>query len=91
MKDFEASLDFLWISRTSAELFTMTSMPPDPKTVRQKALLVIKARREHNDDDAEQGNFFPSGIENEVIFQEITGKLLQNLYNSCQVSQLKTI
>jgi dynein heavy chain len=84
MRDFEASLDFLWISRSSAELFTMTSMPPDPKTVRQKALLVIKARRETNDDDAEQGNFFPGGIENEVIFQEITGKLLQNLYSSCQ-------
>ena len=66
-------------------MFSFASMPPDPKAIKGKALLVIKARREHDDDD-EGGDFFPSGIENEVIFQEITGKLLQNLYTSCQVS-----
>lgn len=29
---------------------------------------------------------FPTGIEKEVIFMEITGKLLLNLYASCHVS-----
>lgn len=86
MKDFEASLDFLFITKVSTEMMTFSSMPPDPVTIKQKALLCIKARREHDDDDGD-GDFFPTGIENEVIFQEITGKLLSNLYASCQVSK----
>ena len=84
MKDFEAGLDFLFITQTSSEMMTMASMPPDPATIKRKALLVIKARQES--DDYEEGVFFPTGIEKEVIFMEITGKLLSNLYSSCQVS-----
>ena len=65
-------------------MLTMSCGAPDPKTVKRKALLLIKARKETDDDDA--ADFFPTGIENEVIFMEITGKLLHNLYSTCQVS-----
>jgi dynein heavy chain len=82
MKDFEASLDFMFVTQSSADMMTMANMPPDPKTIKRKALLVIKARKERDDDD--DGEFFPTGIEKEVIFMEITGKLLSNLYTSCQ-------
>lgn len=90
MKDFEASLEFLWITPASTEMITMSSMPPDPKTIKRKALLCIKARQEL-EELGEDGEFFPTGIEKEVIFMEITGKLLTNLYSSCQVSQFELI
>ena len=85
MRDFEAGLDFLWITQASADRMTMAAGPPDPKTIKRKALLCIKARQEV-DELGEDGQFFPNGIEKEVIFMEITGKLLSNLYASCQVS-----
>lgn len=47
--------------------------------------MLIKARQDE-DDDADGTNMFPTGIENEVVFMEITGKTLQNLYSSCKVS-----
>ena len=56
MKDFEAGSDFLFISKKSADMVAMTSFPPDPKTIKQKALLLIKARTEdaaEPDPDAE--------------------------------------
>ena len=70
---------------TSSDMVTFTTAPPDPKTIKRKALLLIKARQEE-DDDADGTNMFPTGIENEVVFMEITGKTLQNLYSSCKVS-----
>ena len=84
MKDFEMTAPFLFISQTSAEMMTISAGPPDPKTIKRKALLVIKARQEP--EDFEDGNMFPSGIEKEVVFMEITGKILTNLYSSCHVS-----
>ena len=86
MKDFETGLEFLFITMASSDMVTMASMPPDPRMVKRKALLVIKARQESDLDDEDVGNFFPTGIENEVVFMEITGKTLGNLYSSCQVS-----
>ena len=59
--------------------------PADPKTIKRKALLCIKARQQ-DDDDVDPDNKFPTGIDNEVVFMEITGKLLKNLYDQCQVS-----
>ena len=68
-------------------MITMLTMCPDPKNIKSKGLLLIKARQElEDDDDGGVNNFFPSGIENEVVFMEITGKTLSNLYSSCQVS-----
>lgn len=66
-------------------MITFSASAPDPKNLKKKALLVMKAREELNDDYGENG-FFPSGIENEVVFQEITGKCLSNLHAQCQVS-----
>lgn len=66
-------------------MITLSASAPDPKNLKKKALLVMKAREELNDDYGENG-FFPSGIENEVVFQEITGKCLSNLHAQCQVS-----
>ena len=86
MKDFQAGLDFLFITQTSADMLSMATMPPDPKLVKKKALLLIKARQETDEDEQEVGNFFPTGIEKEVVFMEITGKILTNLYSSCHVS-----
>mgnify|MGYP000288799243 FL=1 len=89
MKDFELGHDFLWITMSSSDMITFATNPPDPKTIKRKALLLIKARREEDDDeDPDPNNMIPTGIDNEVIFMEITGKTLQNLYSSCQVSAL---
>ena len=92
MKDFEAGSDFLFISQKSADMVTMSSYPPDPKTIKRKALLLIKARSEveaeGGDEDEEASEAFPTGIHNEVVFMEVTGKILSNLYSSCQVSFL---
>lgn len=57
--------------------------PPNPHTIKKKCLVLVKAR-EQLDEDAD--SYFPSGIKNEVVFMEITGKTLQNLYLTCQVS-----
>ena len=86
MKDFQCNLDFLFIVQQSADKISMMTMPPDPKTVKKKALLLIKARQDIDEEDEAAGNFFPTGIEKEVIFMEITGKLLGNLYAACSVS-----
>lgn len=68
-------------------MITMTAETPAPSMIKRKALLAIKARvdSDANEEDA-VGEFFPTGIENEVVFMEITGKTLGNLYSSCQVS-----
>ena len=86
MKDFEMTAPFLFIQQTSAELMSISSGPPDPKTIKRKALLLIKARVEP--EDFEGGEMFPTGIEKEVVFMEITGKILTNLYASCHVSAI---
>ena len=78
--------EFLFVTMASADMITFATAPPDPKNIKRKALLVIKARQEENDDDVDGTNMFPTGIENEVVFMEITGKTLQNLYASCKVS-----
>ena len=92
--DFEAGSDFLFISQKRADMITMSSYPPDPKTIKRKALLMIKARSEveveggGDDEDEAASEAFPTGIHNEVVFMEVTGKILSNLYSSCQVSLL---
>ena len=78
--------EFLFVTMASADMITFATAPPDPKNIKRKALLVIKARQEENDDEVDGTNMFPTGIENEVVFMEITGKTLQNLYSSCKVS-----
>jgi hypothetical protein len=83
MKDFEAGSEFLFITMTSADMIVMATMSPDPKTIKRKALLLIKARLEVDEDERSPDDFFPTGISNEVIFMEITGKILGNLYASC--------
>ena len=44
MQDFRAGSDFLFIVQTGSDNITMTSAPPDPKSIKKKALLLIKAR-----------------------------------------------
>lgn len=83
MKDFEAGGEFLFIVAASSDMIQMLTMPPDPKTVKRKALLLIKARNETDNDEDADNEFFPTGIANEVVFMEITGKTLGNLYSSC--------
>ena len=89
MTDFELGSDFLFIQTASADMINITSMPPDPKNIKRKSLLLIKARQESEpvDEEEAEDNNFPTGIANEVVFMEITGKTLSNLYASCQVSQ----
>ena len=90
MTDFELGSDFLYISSGGADSLTMLSMAPDPKSIKKKSLLVIKARQESDavdEEDAVNANF-PTGIANEVVFMEITGKMLQNLYGTCSVSKI---
>lgn len=84
MQDFRAGSEFLFVMQMSSESITMSASPPDPAKVKKKALLLVKARQE-SDEDPDPNNFFPSGIENEIIFMELTGKTLSNLYASCQV------
>jgi len=49
MEDFERNLDFLFITMASSDMITMATAPPDPKMVKRKALLIIKARQETDD------------------------------------------
>ena len=79
-------LDFLFVTAASSDMITVAPAPPDPKNIKKKALLVIKARKEQGEEDFDPSDPFPTGIENEVVFMEITGKILGNLYASCQVS-----
>ena len=81
-------LDFLFIQATSSEMITLATSPPEAKNFKKKALLVIKARKEQNEEDFDPSDPFPTGIENEVVFMEITSKILGSLYTSCQVSAL---
>ena len=85
MTDFELGSDFLFIQMASADMINITSMPPDPKNIKRKSLLLIKARQESEpvDEEEAEDNNFPTGIANEVVFMEITGKTLSNLYASC--------
>lgn len=84
MKDFEAGgIGFIFIMMQSSDMITISAMAPDPKQIKRKALLLLKARQEEENENPD--NFFPTGIANEVVFMEITGKILANLYSSCQV------
>jgi len=84
VKDFEVGLDFLFITATGSDMISLATAPPDPKNIKKKALLVIKARKELGEDEIDPADPFPTGIENEVVFMEITSKILANLYTSCQ-------
>ena len=44
MRDFEAGMEFLFIMQVSNDMISMAASAPDPKTVKRKALLLIKAR-----------------------------------------------
>jgi hypothetical protein len=61
-------------------MLTFTVEPPAQSLIKKKALLVIKARP----DTKEPG--FPTGVANEVVFMEMTRPILDNLFNTCQVS-----
>ncbi len=65
-------------------MLAFATMPPEPDKLKKKALLAMKARQEL--DDYGEDGFFPTGIANEVVFQEITGKTLGNLHAQCMVS-----
>ena len=77
-------MDFLFLTKPGSDAIIFNTMAPDPKTLKTKALLLFKAQEVTGDE--EDGDPFPTGIENEVVFMEITGKLLANLYTHCQVS-----
>jgi len=90
MKDFEAGgIGFLYIGMQSSDMITISAMAPDPKQIKRKALLLLKARQELDEENENPDNFFPTGIANEVVFMEITGKILSNMYSSCQVSHFE--
>jgi hypothetical protein len=50
IKDFEMGHEFLFITMASADMITFATAPPDPKNIKRKALLLIKARQEEDDD-----------------------------------------
>lgn len=59
-------------------MLKFTTEPPQADAFKQfKGLLIVKARPETR----EPG--FPSGIENEVVFMELTKPILSNLYDTC--------
>lgn len=68
MRDFQAGGEFLFIVQTGADTLTLNVSPPDPKNIKRKALLALKARQEMEDFDPETSGHFPTGIENEVVF-----------------------
>lgn len=66
-------------------MVTFAVDPPAPSKLTRKALLCIKARP----DTKEPG--FPTGVQNEVVFMEMNKPerdkpIIDNLFNSCQVS-----
>ncbi len=87
MRDFEASAEFLFIQPNGSDSVSLSTESPQPKTMtKKKYILCLKARQELEEVDGD--NFFPTGIENEVVFLEITNKTLSMLYSQCQVSDI---
>lgn len=81
VKDFSDRANFLFVNKTGAENIVITVEPPPLANIKFKALLVIKARPEQK---GEPG--FPTGVANEIVFMELTKPILDNLFNTCQVS-----
>jgi hypothetical protein len=81
VKDFSDRANFLFVNKTGAENIAITVEPPPQANIKLKALLVIKARPEQK---GEPG--FPTGVANEIVFMEMTKPILDNLFNTCQVS-----
>lgn len=87
MRDFEAGSEFLFIQPNGSDSVSLSTSLPEPKAMtKKKYILALKARQELEDVDPD--NFFPTGIENEVVFLEITNKTLSMLYSQCQVSDI---
>ena len=70
--------NFVFVLRPSSESLKFTMDSPNAEGLKQfKGFLVVKGRPETK----ESG--FPTGIENEVIFMELTRPVLNNLYDTC--------
>ena len=83
--DFQGRSNFLFVNAIGSENMQFAVEPPAQSAIKRKALLVIKARPETK----EQG--FPNGIANEVVFMELNKPILENLYQTCQVSNVSFI
>ena len=56
---------------------------PAPSGIKgNKAIIIVKAREEG---DSDEGGF-PTGIDKEIVFMELNKPVLENLYNTSQVS-----
>ena len=56
---------------------------PGPKEIGvNKGLIVVKAREES---DSDEGGF-PTGVEREIVFMELTKNVLENLFSVSSVS-----
>lgn len=75
LSDFCSRMNHIFVLRPSGESLKFTLLPPEGDSMKQfKGLLAVKARPETR----EAG--FPTGIENEVVFMELTKPILDNLY-----------
>ena len=70
----------MFVNAVSSENLIVTVEPPAQSAIKKKAIIVIKARPETKDVG------FPTGIANEVVFMELNRPVLENLYQTCQVS-----
>lgn len=62
---------------------SIAAAPPTPSAIKKKSLMVVKAREDPDQAELEEGNHFPGGIDNEIVFMEINRPVMENLYGTC--------
>ena len=78
MKDFFGRANFLCVIKDTAEKITFHTQMPGPANIKgTKAVIIVKAREESDSDEAG----FPTGIDKEIVFMELSKPVLENLYN----------
>ena len=77
--DFIGPASFLFFNATGAETLSVLTTMPAPSALKKKCLICLKAR-----DSTEEPGF--ECIEKEIIYMEVNRPVLENLYQTCNVS-----
>ena len=76
MMDFEGPANFLFCYSSSPDSVSFSTAMPEPKSIKKKAIVVIKAR-----ETTDEPGF--NCIADEIIFMELNRPVLDNLYLLC--------
>lgn len=77
--DFCGPASFLFFNATGSDSVSVLTTMPAPQTIKKKCLVCLKAR-----DSTDEPGF--ACIEKEIIYMEVNRPVLENLYQTCNVS-----